>query len=75
MLGSQYVYVYKPNPARICAPRADWEAAEEDIRSTLRIARACPVHVVMKDTHTLCNEPDRVTRWAELAVRIAKEAV
>jgi hypothetical protein len=74
-LGRRYVYVYKPNPARICAPRADWEAAEEDIRSTLRIARACPVHVVMKDTHTLCNEPDRVTRWAELAVRIAKEAV
>jgi len=72
-LGRKYVYVYKPNPARICAPHADWETAEEDVRGTLQIARGCPMHVVMKDTSTFCGEPDRITCWAEMAGRIGRE--
>jgi len=72
---NKYVYVYKPNPALICSPRPNWEKAEQDIRETLTIARGCPVHIVMKDTSTFCNEPERITKWAELATRIAKEMV
>jgi len=72
-LGNRYVYVYKPNPSRICSPKADFEAAEREIRETLQIARACCVSIVMKDTHTFMNEPERVTRWAEMASRLAAE--
>ncbi|MFH1571536.1 MAG: hypothetical protein ABIL09_26325 [Gemmatimonadota bacterium] len=73
-LGGRYVYVYKPNPSRICAPTPDWAGAEAELRDTLRIARGCPIHLVMKDTHTFCREPERVTRWATLASRIARDA-
>jgi len=73
-IGGKYVYVYKPNPSRICSPVADWAQAERDVRETLKIAGPCPVHVCMKDTKTFCNEPDRITRWCEMAVRVAKEA-
>jgi len=72
-IGKKYVYVYKPNPSRICSPKPDWAGAEKEIRETLQIARGCAVHICMKDTKTLCNEPERTTRWCEMAVRIAKE--
>ncbi len=73
-LGRRFVYVYKPNPSRVCSPRADWDGAERDVRETLRIARGCAVHVVLKDTSTFCGEPHRITRWALMARRAAEEA-
>ncbi|MDP6778586.1 MAG: hypothetical protein QGI83_17665 [Candidatus Latescibacteria bacterium] len=73
-IAGKYVYVYKPNPSRICSPTPDWEGAEAELRETLEIARSCPVHLVMKDTHTFCGEPGRITRWAEMASRVAAEA-
>jgi hypothetical protein len=72
-IGRDYVYVYKPNPARICTPDPDWPSAEQEIRETLRIANGCPTHVVMKDTHTFHSQPDRITRWAQMASRIVRE--
>jgi hypothetical protein len=73
-LANRYVYVYKPNPSRICSPRPDWEAAEQEIRETLDIARGCCVSLVMKDTHTFMDDPGRVTRWADMAMHLAQEA-
>ena len=72
-IGDRYVYVYKPNPSRICSPIPDWDAAEQEVRETLDIAKGCAVHLVMKDCHTLCGEPDRITQWAEMAVRVAND--
>ena len=72
-IGARYVFVYKPNPAHICAPEANWEQAEREIRETLAIARGCAVHVVMKDTSTFCGEPERITRWTEMASRVVRE--
>jgi hypothetical protein len=47
---------------------------EEEISRTLQITRGGAVHIVMKDTNTFCGEPDRVTRWAAMAVRAAEES-
>ena len=74
-IGGQYAYAYKPNPAHICAPTPDWAVAETELRQTLQMARACPVHLVMKDTYTFCHEPERIMRWAEMASRIVREVV
>jgi hypothetical protein len=73
-IGPDYVYVYKPNPTPICTPTPDWDDAEKDIRDTLEVARNCPLHIVMKDTHTFCNQPERITRWTDLASRLAQDA-
>ncbi len=72
-LGDRYIYSWKPNPSRICSPRADWDAAQQDIRQTLDIARGCNVEMVMKDTHTFHHDPTRPGRWCDLARRIAEE--
>ena len=72
-LGKDHVFVYKPNPARICAPQPDWQGAEREIRETIRMAQGCPMHIVMKDTHTFCNEPARITEWCRMAARVVAE--
>lgn len=72
-IDGKYVYVYKPNPSRICSRTPDWESAEKEIRETIEIARGCPMHIVMKDTATFFNDPIRATKWCEMATRVAKE--
>jgi hypothetical protein len=71
-LGRRYVYVYKPNPAPVCVPTPDWDEAERDLRETLALTRGCAVHLVLKDTHTFCQQPERLTRWTDLASRLAR---
>ena len=70
-LGNHYVYVWKPNPSHICVPEPDFDAAEREIEETIAIARDCCLVIVMKDTSTFHNEPARITRWTDLATRLA----
>ena len=71
-LQDKYVYVYKPNPSRICSPNPDFDAAERDILETLDIAKGCAVHIVMKDTSTFHKQIERITRWTDIAIRTAE---
>jgi hypothetical protein len=68
-LGQRRVYSRKPNPTLISTERFDETAIREDLRKTLRAARkhGCPTEIVMKDVHTLHNEPERLARWVQLA--------
>ena len=66
-LGRDYVYSRKPAPSLISTERFDEERIREDLRHTLRTARACSVELVMKDVHTVNFQPDRLRRWVELA--------
>ena len=72
-LKNNYVYVYKTQPSRICQPDPDWDGAEKEIRDMLTDARNCCPSIIMKDTTTFCNEPERVTRWTEMARSVAEE--
>jgi hypothetical protein len=72
-LGNRFVYCYKPQPSRMCQPGPDWEGVEHELRETLTIARGCCVSLVMKDTTSYFGEPQRATRWAEIAQRVAAE--
>ena len=72
-LTNKYVYCYKPQPSTICQPTPDWEAAEAELRETLEIAKDCCVSLVMKDTTSFFGEPERATRWTNMASRVAAE--
>ena len=43
---------------------------EDDVRSklcqALQTTRDCCVEVIMKDNHTIRNDPRRVTRWVQI---------
>jgi hypothetical protein len=49
----------------------DEVAIRRDIRETLEASRGCVVEIIMKDTHTVQGDRERLGKW----VRIAKEEV
>lgn len=64
----------KPNPTDLAMPAFDEETIRAGLRQAMHITRDCRVEVVMKDNHTICNDPRRVTRWVQIA-REEAEAV
>lgn len=60
------VLARKPNPTLVCGEFRD-DAIRGDIAETLRLAGHRPLCFVLKDTHTVQNEPWRLARWVELA--------
>jgi hypothetical protein len=73
-LGDKYIYSWKPNPADICGPSVDYDFFERQIRETLEIAKGCCVEIIMKDTHTYNGDAQRITKWSQIASRLAKES-
>ena len=65
-LGRHYVFSRKPNPTLISTDRFDEAAIRNDIRQTLDSAGGCRVEIIMKDVHTLNNEPERLARWVQI---------
>lgn len=66
-MGRDYVYSRKPNPTLISTERFDEDEIRQDIRTTLEAAGKCRLEIIMKDVHTLNNEPERISRWVEIA--------
>ena len=76
-LGDKYIFNWKPNPTWLATEAVDWDGVEADIRETIDIARAnsTPLDMIMKSTETFRNEPERVSRWVKIALRLAQESV
>lgn len=66
-LGRDYIYSWKPNPAQLAAVRFNEDKVRSYIRETLEMTRGCVVEIVLKDTHTCNNQPERFERWAQIA--------
>ncbi len=66
-LGRDIVYSRKPNPSLISTGNFDEAVIRRDLRKTLDTARGCRLEIVMKDVHTLNNEPERLSRWVQIA--------
>lgn len=66
-LGRDYVFSRKPNPAPVCTTFNE-DVIRADLRSTLAVAADLPLEIILKDTHTIQNEPWRLTRWVEIAL-------
>ena len=70
-LGTNYIYSRKPNPSLISTEQWDEAVIRQELRETLSVTKGLNVELVMKDVHTLVNQPDRLGRW----VRIAREVI
>ena len=66
-LGTDYVYSRKPSPSLISTGKFDDDLIRKDIRRTMSIAKGLRIELIMKDVHTLNNEPTRISRWVEIA--------
>lgn len=68
-LPHKYVMSNKPSPAFLATGTFDEQAVREDLRRTMRAARAhdVPLEMILKDISTVNDDPARLWRWAEIA--------
>ncbi|MHB9131391.1 MAG: hypothetical protein ACYDBB_09915 [Armatimonadota bacterium] len=71
-LGKNYVFSRKPNPAYVSS---EWNEAviRQDLHDTIAATKGLNVELVLKDVHTLANEPDRLGRWSAIAREVIDE--
>ncbi len=65
LFGRDYVYCRKPNPSPVCMSFNEEEIRKE-FRETFTHAGALNTVMILKDTHTVENEPDRFARWVAI---------
>lgn len=65
-MGRTCIFSRKPNPAHVCVGFNE-PAIREDLRHTLRVAGTLPLEIILKDTHTVQNQPERIGRWVAIA--------
>jgi hypothetical protein len=66
-MGDQYIFSMKPSPTDLAMTGFDEELIRAKLRDSLENTRDCRVEVIMKDNHTIGNDPQRVIRWVKIA--------
>jgi hypothetical protein len=66
-LEDRYIFSMKPSPVDLAAPVMDEERVRAGLRDAFQITRDCRVEVIMKDNHTIGNNPQNVIRWCQIA--------
>jgi len=71
-IGRDYVFSNKPNPAFIAVESFDEETVTNDLRATKEICRryGCPLEFILKDISTVYNKPERLKKWADIAMAV-----
>jgi len=66
-LGDRYIYSMKPHPGSLEVPSINEEHIRAELRRALQITRSCRLEIIMKDNHTIANNPQNVIRWCQIA--------
>jgi len=72
-LEDQYIFSMKPRPTDLAMTGFDEERIRTELRDALQKTRDCRVEVIMKDNHTIRNDPQRVVRWVQIAREEAED--
>jgi hypothetical protein len=67
MVQDQYIMSIKPSPTPLAVSSFDEDVVRKELRDALQPTRDCCVEVIMKDNHTIGQDPRRVIRWVEIA--------
>jgi len=71
-LRGDYIFSWKPQPSHLVG-EFDSDMVREYIRHTLDVSRDCVVEMILKDTHTCENRPERFTEWSRIASELAEQ--
>lgn len=66
------IFSWKPNPAYLVG-EFNKEKIRENIKHTLDATRDCVIEMILKDTHTCENHPERFTMWTDIAQELAAD--
>ncbi len=72
ILGPDYIFSWKPIPACLVGT-FNPDRIKDEIKAAVRVTQehGCILEIILKDTHTCENKPERFQEW----VRVAREAV
>ncbi len=71
ILGKNYIFSRKPNPAYVCGGFIE-EEIRKDLKETLSMAADLQLEIILKDTHTVEGHPERFRKWVEIARSLAE---
>lgn len=72
-VGADYVYTHKPNPSLVSVGSWDLELTRQELKEALVKTRENVVEVNLQDLHTVQNQPQRLTEWAQMALDLAEQ--
>ncbi len=69
-----YVFSRKPNPALLAWTNFDEQSVREHLQTTVDVCAkyGCPLELILKDISTVAYEPQRLWRWAEIAMQVVE---
>ncbi len=75
-LGDRVIFSWKPNPTHLVGDFSEDRIAHY-IRNGLEVCgrHRCVLEMILKDTHTCENHPERFDRWSEIARREVERSV
>ncbi|MGC9468780.1 MAG: hypothetical protein ACP5HS_09320 [Anaerolineae bacterium] len=73
-IGRDFVFSRKPSPALVATDVMDEAAIREDLAATLAACQrhGTPVELILKDISTVRYEPQRLWRWADIAMALVR---
>jgi len=66
-LQNKYVLSMKPSPTPLAMPEIDKTVIRAGLRKDIKATRGCHVEIIMKDNHTLGNNPNNAVYWCSIA--------
>ena len=67
MLGKNFIFSWKPRPADLAFQNIDANQIRSYIKETVQAAKNCRLEIIMKDNHTLGNNPQNAIDWVKIA--------
>jgi hypothetical protein len=71
-IGRDFVFSNKPNPAFLAFESFNEDLIRNDLTETKEICKhhGCPLEIILKDISTVHFEPERLNKWAEIAMSV-----
>jgi len=73
-LQDRFVFSYKPAPTDLSTGVLHEDRIRAGLRRVIETTRGCHLEIIMKDNHTLGNQPENVVRWCRIAQEEADRA-
>lgn len=68
-IGQSCIFSWKPQPSHLVGT-FDEDMIEKYIKHALDATKDCVVEIILKDTHTCENRPERFTKWTNIARKL-----
>jgi hypothetical protein len=73
-LGTDYVFSFKPTPAHLATGSFDENLVRGYLKNFLSKTGRNRREIILKDISTTANDPQRIDRWAKIAMDLAESA-